>query len=215
MVNYNNGKIYALKSYQTEKIYIGSTVLKLYQRLAQHRYKYKKYLNGETHYITSYELIKYDDCYILLLDKYSCNDKTQLLEKEREYILKHKDICINKQIPLRTKKQYYIDNREKILKYVKENTDPEKQKERIKKWRDKNKNNEQIKIRKKEASKKWRDKNKDYGKKFYCANKDKILKRRSIWGKKNFNCICGSVINNFSKSRHNKTKKHLKYINNN
>lgn len=206
MVNYNNGKIYALKSYQTENIYIGSTCEKIYTRFSKHKYDFRNRQDK----CKAREILKYNDCYILLLDKYSCNDKTQLLEKEREYILKHKDICINKQIPLRTKKQYYIDNREKIRKYKKEHRDPEKENARARKWYEANKNNEQFKIKKKERSKKWYDKNNDYNKNYYENKKNKISEQRKI----KIKCICGSEYRKCDKSRHNKTKKHLKYINN-
>jgi hypothetical protein len=124
---YNNGKIYTLRSYQTDKIYIGSTTDRLCNRKAKHKYNYKKYLSGDYHYVTSFELIKYDDCYIELLEKYSCDSKEELSKEEGEYIKKLD--CVNKQIAGRTRHQWVKDNKDKMKKYFKEynsNRDKEK-----------------------------------------------------------------------------------------
>ena len=44
MNKYNNAKIYAIKSNDNDKYYIGSTTQKLCQRFATHKNKYKNYL---------------------------------------------------------------------------------------------------------------------------------------------------------------------------
>ncbi len=64
-MEYQNGKIYTIRSFQTEKYYIGSTNHKtLSQRLSKHRSKYKSWLrNNDMDYTTSFEILKYDDCY--------------------------------------------------------------------------------------------------------------------------------------------------------
>ncbi len=41
------GRIYALKSFQNELIYVGSTTKKLKYRFTQHKYDYKRWLNGK------------------------------------------------------------------------------------------------------------------------------------------------------------------------
>ena len=39
MPNYQNGKIYCIRSHQTDNIYIGSTTQKLCVRMAEHKRK--------------------------------------------------------------------------------------------------------------------------------------------------------------------------------
>jgi len=142
MVNYENGKIYAIKSKQTDKIYIGSTNLSLAKRWSLHKSNYKKFLNNKCRITTSFEILEYGDAYIELLENYPCENREQLLKKERKYIEKNK--CVNISIPYQTedeKKHYkdnwYIDNKDRIKEkrkiYYKNNR--EKEKLRNKKYR--------------------------------------------------------------------------------
>ena len=52
-VNFQNGKIYCIRSHQTDKVYIGSTTQTLAQRFGKH----KKCLRT-----MSREIMKFDDC---------------------------------------------------------------------------------------------------------------------------------------------------------
>ena len=131
MPNYQNSKIYTLRSHQTDKIYIGSTCNELRKRLWQHKSDYKRFLKNKFQNVSSFEIIKYDDCYIELYEKYPCSDKMELHKREGEIIRKLD--CVNKTIPARTKKQYRKDN-EKNIKKNKKNY-YEKNKEEIKKRR--------------------------------------------------------------------------------
>jgi hypothetical protein len=45
MPNYENGKVYAIRSHQTDEVYIGSTVERLSARMSKHRADYKRYGN--------------------------------------------------------------------------------------------------------------------------------------------------------------------------
>jgi len=110
---YLRGKIYKLISNQTNEIYIGSTCEPyLCNRLAGHKRHYKCYQNGKYHYVTSFKLIAYDDVQIILIEDYPCDRKDQLLQRE-SYWIQLLD-CVNKIIPSRTLKQYYIDNKDQI-----------------------------------------------------------------------------------------------------
>jgi hypothetical protein len=147
---YENGKIYTIRSHMTEKYYIGSTCMPLHKRLHNHRTHYKNWLKDNANYITSYELLKYDDVYIELLEDVKCNNKMELLKREGELIRQYKDKIFNMNIPNRTikewtednkdnikvrMKKYYQDNKETIITQHKLNT------ERIRKvnkeWRNK------------------------------------------------------------------------------
>ena len=115
-MEFQNGKIYTIRSFQTEKYYIGSTNHKtLSQRLSKHKSKYREWLKDKKKYITSFEILKYDDYYIELLELYPCNLKAELHKREGEMIRLHKDSLVNRCIPCRTLKEYYIDHKEIIL----------------------------------------------------------------------------------------------------
>ena len=156
-MGYENGKIYSIKSKKTEDIYIGSTILTLKERFNHHKYSYKYYQNGKGCYKSSYEIVKYDDAYIELLEDYPCESKKELCKKEGEYIRNNK--CINRNIAGRTQKEldkeYY-----------------EKHKERIKK-------------RKKEYYEKHKEKRNEYDKEYRTKNKEKIKKQKKEWYEKN------------------------------
>ena len=117
-MDYKNGKIYVLRSHQTDKIYIGSTTTKLTKRLSSHKSKFKLWKNGKFPYMTAFELMKYDDVYIELLQGYSCDSKMELQKREGEFIRSMK--CVNKVIVGRTDKEYREDNKNKIKEYNKE-----------------------------------------------------------------------------------------------
>ena len=113
--DYSKGKIYTIRSPQTEQIYIGSTTQSLAQRLSKHRYSYKAYKAKmcKSSYTTSYNILKYDDHYIELLELCPCTYKAELHRRENQLIRAHNN-CVNKIQPGRTDKEYYEDNKEKI-----------------------------------------------------------------------------------------------------
>lgn len=118
-MDYKNGKIYKIVSDLTDKIYIGSTTQPLSKRLCAHKSKCKKYLKGKQHLVTSFDIIKFGDAQIFLIENYPCNDKNELHARERFHIEQNKDIVVNKCIPSRTQKEYYRENRQKKLEYAK------------------------------------------------------------------------------------------------
>jgi len=121
MPDYSKGKIYCIRSFQTDKIYIGSTTQTLAQRLGLHRNDYKRYLKGKQHYVTSFELLKYDDYYIELIKLFPCSCKAELDTEEGKYIREWD--CVNRKIAGRTKNQYSNDNKDKIKQYCIDNRD--------------------------------------------------------------------------------------------
>ena len=117
------GRIYVLKSNQTEKIYVGSTTKKLNVRFMNHKGHYKRYLKDNKNYISSFELIKYDDCYIELIKEVYCGKK-QLRELENEEINKNSN-CVNIIQAIRSiekQKNYHVkyDQQEHIKQYHKD-----------------------------------------------------------------------------------------------
>jgi hypothetical protein len=187
MPDYSKGKIYTLRSYQTNEIYIGSTIDLLPKRLWKHKTDYKCWKNGKKPYITSFELIKYDDYYIELLELFPCNSKAELEKREGHHIRYME--CVNKLIAGRTKKEYYIENKKKVLEYQKDYYEDNKDK---------------IKEQKKEYRIENADKIKEQMKGYRIENVEKL--------KEKINCECGAIIRKSDLSRHQKTKKHQNFI---
>jgi hypothetical protein len=119
MTTYYESKIYKITSAQTPDIYIGSTTKTLNSRLTGHKMNYRKYLRGKYAYVTSFEIVKYPDCKIELLELCNFDTKEQLRRREGEYILNNE--CINMRVAGRTRKEtcknYYNNNKDKIKKY--------------------------------------------------------------------------------------------------
>ena len=143
MPDYQNGKIYTIRSYKTDYIYIGATTKKyLCDRISEHKSAYKQFLNGKKIYYSSFKILELEDAYIELLENYPCNSKDELCKKEGEYI-RNTDKCVNKQITGRTKKEWGKDNIEKLReqrnRWYKDNRDKtlERQKKRYEDNKDK------------------------------------------------------------------------------
>ena len=124
---YNNSKIYTIRSYQIDKYYIGSTTQPLHKRLYDHKRGYTLYQNQKYHYVTSFELIKFEDCYIELLEEINFDNKEQLDKREGELIRANLNDVVNKRIEGRTVKEYRIDNADKLKQYRVDNADKIKQ----------------------------------------------------------------------------------------
>jgi hypothetical protein len=111
MPDYNKGKIYAIKSYQTDKLYIGSTTQLLSARLGKHKTDCKDNKG------TSKHILQYDDAYIVLIENCPCNNKEELGKRERYYIEQNIKNCVNVRLPTRKQKEYKETNKEKIKEY--------------------------------------------------------------------------------------------------
>jgi hypothetical protein len=97
MPNYKEGKIYLLRSFQTDDVYIGSTCQSLAKRKGQHKGDYKRH-SETSRYVSSFKLCQYEDMYIELLEEYPCESKEQLHRKEGMFI---RDLeCVNKEGPV-------------------------------------------------------------------------------------------------------------------
>ena len=95
MPDYQLGKIYKIECNVTGKVYIGSTCEPtLARRLAGHITNYKRYLNGKSNYVTSFKIFENGDYCIVLLEKYPCDTKDELLARERYYT--NNIDCVNK-----------------------------------------------------------------------------------------------------------------------
>jgi len=93
------GYIYKLYCMTSGLAYYGSTTNPVEVRLYGHK------TNPTT---TSIEIIKNGDYKIEVLEELEFQNKTELLNREKYYILNNE--CVNKNIPLRTTREWYYDN---------------------------------------------------------------------------------------------------------
>ena len=147
--DYTQGKIYYVRSYKTDLIYIGSTCQPLYKRLNEHKTNYKTWLKTGISKYTSSKIYELDDSpYIELLVNYPCHCLDELRREEGKFIRSME--CVNKRVEGRTQKEWRDDNKDLI-------------KEKDKKYREDNKD------RLKEYQKKYKKQNKDkINQKFIC-----------------------------------------------
>lgn len=107
---YKRGQIYKVISSNCNDVYVGSTYDNLRKRLNGHVSDYKRYLDGIRGFITSGKIIEKGNYDIVLIEKYPCKDKAELHARERHWI-ENTPNCVNKCIPTRNKKQYYIQKK--------------------------------------------------------------------------------------------------------
>ena len=119
MVNYGQGKVYAIECNETGKRYIGSTCKKtLAERLSLHTSNFRVWKKTGKHFMTSYDVLERGNYTIVLLELFPCTMKDELHARERHYIQTTE--CVNKYIPLRTQKEYKADFADVIHAYQKQ-----------------------------------------------------------------------------------------------
>lgn len=194
MPNYKKGKIYQIRSNKTDKVYVGSTIQSLSVRLAEHRRNYNLYCKmNKNKGCSSIELLCYDDYYIELIENYPCNSIEELNKREGEYIRKLN--CVNKKIAGRTSHDYYMEHQDSMKTWHKN---------------DYNKNKELYLERHKKRYEENKEKIKEQMKIYRENNKEKIKERMS----KKIMCVCGCEIRYDNKSKHLKSDKHKKLMEN-
>lgn len=109
-IDYSKAVIYFVKCSETNKIYIGSTTRPLCFRIGHHRSKHnttstKNFINPTIH----------------LLEKYPCENREQLLKKERFFV--ESLPCVNKNIPGRTAAEWQSSNKGMVQDYRKKRYD--------------------------------------------------------------------------------------------
>jgi hypothetical protein len=114
----DKGNIYKIVSDRTDKIYIGSTVKSLEERLEEHENDYELWFNKEfkSGYISSFEILKYGDYKIILIEEYPCSSYKELLKREGYYQLSSYSLCVN--ILIAGKKQHIFKNFKLDTNYI-------------------------------------------------------------------------------------------------
>ena len=100
--DFSNCKIYKIVSLNNPNmVYYGHTCQTLSRRFSNHKSTSKN--------ITSKIIIELGDALILLVENFPCNSKDEARAREAYFIINNE--CVNKNIPGRTPKEYYEDNK--------------------------------------------------------------------------------------------------------
>lgn len=180
LVDYKNGKIYKIINDENEDVYYGSTIQTLKERFESHKNDYKVYLNGKYDYVTSFEIVKYSSCKIILVENFPCKSRYELEVRERYYIEKYK--CVNKIVPTRTCKEWKNDNKDILKEKRKQNYQENKEKirEEAKQYRLENK--EKINKYNAQYYQENKEKCKKQANEYYAENTEKILEQKKQYG---------------------------------
>ena len=110
------GYIYKIQRKSDKKtVYIGSTEKKLKYRLSEHKGQYRHFLNGNSHYYSSFEIVKYQDAEIDLIKEVEVKNKTELRQIEDDFITIYDDLgfnVVNKNRAYTTDDQKQLKNKE-------------------------------------------------------------------------------------------------------
>jgi hypothetical protein len=106
--DYSRGKIYKIVCRKTGLQYFGSTTEPtLARRLVFHVRSFKHWKKNNFNFITSFTILEENDYYIELVELVPCSSNDELKVRERFYIQNNE--CVNKNIPGRTKEEWYKD----------------------------------------------------------------------------------------------------------
>jgi hypothetical protein len=205
MPDYSKGKVYKIvvDTEMEYKPYIGSTCESLSRRMSEHRSNYKR--KGKN--ISSHELFDkfgVENCKIILLEEYPCENREQLMMKEREWFDKIE--CCNKKRPYNSPEEKIELDKKCKKKYAE--THDRKEYFEI--------NKERFSQQKKEYREANRDKISQQRKESYQENKEKISQQRKEYREENAEkinarktekvaCECGKMVSNQNLARHRKT----------
>ncbi len=206
MPNYQNGKIYSIRSRsRPDLVYIGSTTRPLSERMSGHK---KRIHDG----CTSKQIIDLNDSYIELIESYPCANVEELHKREGHF--QRSMECVNKCIAGRSSAEWYQDNCEhtkaKSRKYHYENREHVLKRSKQYGIKNREKISEKTKI--------YRDDHKEDYQQYCQLNKDKIAKQRNAYwhSKKEMRtCICGKSYNYGMKRyrlQHYQSQKHQDHI---
>lgn len=173
---YANGKIYRLVNDKDNCEYVGSTCSTLSKRLFRHKMKSHSLPNMKV-YNHILKIGGWNQVKIILIEEYPCNNKMELLRRER-YWIEEREPVLNSKTPTRTGEEWRVENKEQIV-------------ENDKLYYQNNK-----------------DKIKERSRNYHHKNKERIDEARS----QIITCSCGAEIQKRYISKHSKTPKHLKRL---
>ena len=170
--------------------YIGSTV-NFKKRMSSHKRTCHNE-NNKNYNQPLYKFIRenggFEDWTMTIIDSLTTTDKNEVEKCERNYI-EQQEFRLNKQLPLRTRKEYRLDHKEYNVEYMKQYHQDHK---------------EELAEYKKQYAQSNREEQAEYQKQYREANREKINKRQL----EKVQCErCSAFITRSAFSRHQRTKK--------
>ena len=77
--NFQNSKIYTIRSHQTKRVFVGTTTQALHKAFYEH-----KKLRHASRVRYTESIMQFADCYIEFLEYFPCSNKTELTQKVAE-----------------------------------------------------------------------------------------------------------------------------------
>lgn len=106
---------YEILCLTTNFSYIGSTCQAIENRMAVHTSSYKAYQAGRCSYYSSFEIIKNNNWVVNILETVDDASPINRYNREFYWLSLFKDRAVNSNVPNRSVKQYYRDNKIEIL----------------------------------------------------------------------------------------------------
>lgn len=203
MVNYQEGKIYKITSPQTNAVYIGSTTKNyLSQRFDGHRRHYRLYQDGLYHYVSSFEVLQFEDADIILIELFPCNSKDELRSRE-QYFITATENCVNLYSATSgmTRKEYeksYREEHKEELKKSQKEYYENKKDEVLQKQRIYYENN--------------KDKKLEYQKQYAQENRHKIMEYQKAYSEANSENLKQKKKDYYEKNKEMIQQKHKEYL---
>ena len=191
---YENGKIYCIRNWVDDDIYVGSTTQALSKRMEKHRSDAKRGVKGKGKLYQIMNERGIENFYIELIECHKCNTKEELFKKEGEWIRKMG--TLNGQIQGRTPEQYRKDIVEQKQEYDKQRR--EDKREEI---------SEQQKLKYENNKEHYKQKSSDN----YYKKKEEIRAKMNV----KCHCDCGITYSYGNRLRHLNSKHHQNFLNNN
>ena len=207
-MDYKNAKIYCIRNYTDDDIYVGSTCQPLSKRMADHRIAINSKRDFNMNLYVKMREHGANNFYIELLEEYPCENKEQLRAKEGEYIRSLS--TLNKRIEGRTIEEWRKDNEEHLKDHYKSYYTKNKPKIQQYKLEYANLNKNKIQEYKQEYAIKNKEKINEKAKDYYQTHKEEIKMKINV----KILCECGEEISKTNLLRHQRTKKHQEALNN-
>ena len=179
--NYQNGKIYCIRNWIDDDIYVGSTTQALSKRMEKHRSDRKRGVKSNCKLYQKMNEIGMENFYIELIENHSCKNKEELFKKEGEWI--RKIGTLNGQIQGRTPEQYRDEHKEHKREYDKQRREDKR---------------EEISEQQKEKYQNKKEHYKQKSSENYFKNKEAIREKMNA----KCNCECGVVYSYGNRLRH-------------
>ena len=184
-INYQNTIIYKIvcNDLNIKDVYVGHTTD--FTRRRKHHKCACTNLSSKEYNIKTYQIIRNNggwDNWCMVEIEKIPCYDSNEARARERYWFEQLQASLNSKYPIRSGKEYRQDTKEMKKEYDK-------------------KNQEKIKEHKKE-----------YQKEFYIKNKERIDASNKEYNKKILTCVCGSMFTQCYKSRHNKTKKHINFL---